>query len=230
MNKPPGKTNIMCKYNNVIFDFDSTLIRFESLELVMAELLQGDQSKIQQIEILTNAGMNGEMSFRDSLEARLKVAKPTKAALNAFVAQHCPDALTVGVKKLIEQLHQQDVKVWIISGGFSELILPFAEYLGIPASRVFTVNLHWDDKGYFDCLNNDNGFCDSKVTGAAKIQDQLAGKTVIVGDGFTDYELYNAGIANDFIAYVEHVQRDKVLSVAKLCAKNIDELSTLIGN
>lgn len=218
------------KYDNVIFDFDSTLIRFESLELVMTGLLQEDQSKIQQIEALTNAGMNGEISFRDSLEARLKVAKPTKAALDAFVAQYCPNALTVGIKELIEQLHQRNVKVWVISGGFSELILPFAEYLGIPASCVFAVNLHWDEKGYFDCLNNDNGFCDSKVTGATKIQDQLAGKTVIVGDGFTDYELYNAGIANEFIAYTEHVQRDKVLSVTKHCAKNTDELSRLIFN
>ncbi|WP_440683439.1 HAD-IB family phosphatase [Cysteiniphilum halobium] len=218
----------MCKYNNVIFDFDSTLIRFESLEVIMAELLQGDQFKIQQIETLTNAGMNGEMSFRDSLEARLKVAKPTKAALDAFVAQYCPSALTVGIKELIEQLHQQHVKVWVISGGFSELILPFAEYLGIPASRVFAVNLHWDENGYFDGLNNSNGFCDSKVTGATNIQDQLTGKTVIVGDGFTDYELYNAGVADEFIAYIEHVQRDKVLSVAKLCAKNVDELEKLI--
>ncbi len=219
----------MCKYNNVIFDFDSTLIRFESLEVIMAELLQGDQSKIQQIETLTNAGMNGEISFRDSLEARLQVSKPTKAAVNEFVAQYCPSALTVGIKELIETLHQHNVKVWIISGGFSELILPFAEYLGIPASRVFAVNLHWDENGYFDGLNNDNGFCDSKVTGATNIQDQLTGKTVIVGDGFTDYELYNAGVANEFIAYIEYVQRDKVISVAKLCAKNVDELSTLIG-
>lgn len=220
----------MCKYNNVIFDFDSTLIRFESLEVIMAELLQGDQSKIQQIEALTNAGMNGEMSFRDSLEARLKVAKPTKTAVNEFVTQYCPSALTVGIKELIETLHQHNAKVWIISGGFSELILPFAEYLGIPASRVFAVNLHWDENGYFDGLNNDNGFCDSKVTGVTKIQDQLVGETVIVGDGFTDYELYNAGIADEFIAYTEHVQRDKVLSVTRLCAKNIDELSTLIGS
>ncbi|WP_440615691.1 HAD-IB family phosphatase [Cysteiniphilum sp. 6C5] len=218
------------KYDNVIFDFDSTIIRFESLELVMAELLQGDQSKMQQIEILTHAGMNGEMSFRDSLEARLKLAKPTKAALDAFITQHCPSALTVGIKELIEQLHQRHVKVWIISGGFSELILPFAEHLGIPASRVFAVNLHWDEKGCFDRLNNNNGFCDSKVTGAKKIKDQLTGETVIVGDGFTDYELYNTRIANEFIAYIEHVQRDKVLSVARLCAKNVDELSRLISN
>ncbi|WP_440994570.1 HAD-IB family phosphatase [Cysteiniphilum litorale] len=218
----------MCKYNNVIFDFDSTLIRFESLEVIMAKLLQGDQSKIQQIEILTNAGMNGEISFRDSLEARLQVAKPTKATVNEFVAQHCPSALTIGIKKLIEQLHEQHIKVWIISGGFSELILPFAEYLGIPESHVFAVNLNWDENGYFDGLNNDNGFCDSKVTGATKIQNQLTGKTVIVGDGFTDYELYNARIADDFIAYIEHVQRDKVLSVARLCAKNVNELEKLI--
>lgn len=218
----------MCKYDNVIFDFDSTLIRFESLELVMADLLQGDQSKRQQIEALTHAGMNGEISFRESLEKRLKIAKPTQQALNAFVAHYCPGALTLDIKALIGQLHAHDVKVWIISGGFYELILPFAKYLDIPASRVFAGNLHWDQKGAFDCLNNDNGFCDSKVNGAQKIKEQFIGKTVIVGDGFTDYELYNAGIANDFIAYTEHVRRDKVLSVATLCAKNVDELEKLI--
>ncbi|WP_100550523.1 HAD-IB family phosphatase [Caedibacter taeniospiralis] len=218
----------MCTYENVIFDFDSTLIAFESLELVMADLLQGDQHKIQQLEILTNAGMNGEIGFRESLEARLSIVKPSCQALHAFVAQYCPGAFTIGVEKLIQKLHANGVKVWIISGGFRELILPFAQVLNIPSAQVCAVNLNWNENGQFESLNNDNGFCDSKVMGVQRIREQLQGQTLIVGDGFTDYELFREGIAHQFIAYTEHVSRQQVLDVAPFYAQNITELSNLI--
>ena len=219
----------VCKYDNIIFDFDSTVIRFESLELIMKNLLEGNKQKIQQIKALTNAGMNGEISFRESLESRLKVAAPSRQALKKFVAHYCPQALTSGILQLIQKLYAEGIKIWIISGGFTEIILPFSEVLNIPMSRVYAVNLNWDENGKFKSLNNDNGFCDSKVIGVKKIQDKFVGKTLIVGDGFTDYELFTSGgIADEFIAYTEHVARYKVLKLSLLCAKNTKELSQLI--
>ncbi len=44
------------------------------------------------------------------------------------------------------------------------------------------------------------------------------GRTVAIGDGFTDYKLYESGICADFIAYTEHAARDKVIAVAPRCA------------
>ncbi len=215
-------------YNNVIFDFDSTLIRFESLELIMKNLLNGDENKIKAIEGLTEAGMNGEISFRESLDRRLQIAKPTKAALNWFAAQYCPSAFTFGIEALIIDLQRMGVEVFIISGGFKELILPFSQTLHINQNYVFAVELNWDEQGVFKSLNNDNGFCDSKLVGAQKIKHKLKGKTVVIGDGFTDFELYRARIADDFIVYTEHVKRRKVINLAPYYANSTEELRVLL--
>ena len=217
------------KFSNVIFDFDSTLIQFESLEYVMKSLLGDNSHQLQRIESITNAGMNGEISFRESLDQRLQVAKPTKKSLQLFVEQYCPMALTEGISELVARLHSQNTKVFIISGGFRALILPFAKALNIVPEQVYAVELNWDRNGQFKSLNNDNGFCDSKVLGGQKIKCELQGNTVIVGDGFTDYALYQAGIADEFIAYTEHVVRQKVIEIAPFCAKNIMQLSALLG-
>ena len=45
-----------------------------------------------------------------------------------------------------------------------------------------------------------------------------------MGDGYTDYMLFKEGICQDFVAYIEHAARDKVVSVAPQCAKSVDDL------
>lgn len=53
---------------NIIFDFDSTLIKKESLELILEPILQKSPAKLKEIEYITNLGMQGDISFRDSLQ------------------------------------------------------------------------------------------------------------------------------------------------------------------
>ena len=96
------------------------------------------------------------------------------------------------------------------------------------------VEINWDQaSGAFVSLNETNGFVASKLEGASRIKDKFAGgETLIVGDGFTDFKLYDAGIASDFVAYVEHAARDKVINAAKengrTCAGSIKELRAYI--
>lgn len=78
-------------------------------------------------------------------------------------------------------------------------------------------------------LNEANGFVESKLEGATRIKSKFDGtETLIVGDGYTDFKLYEQGIATDFVAYVEHAARDKVVEAAKAngraCAASTAEL------
>lgn len=114
-----------------IFDFDSTLIRTESLEVMLERKLSGDpnrQSKMAEIEELTRQGMEGELSFKEGLERRLKIAAPRKDDIDEFVKEYIPSGFSEGIKELVEKLKARpDREIFILSGGFKELIEPFGK-------------------------------------------------------------------------------------------------------
>ena len=124
---------VMCAedFDNYIFDFDSTVLKTESLEVMLGEGLANDpekERKISEIEDWTNRGMNGEISFKEGLEARLRIAAPKKRDLDHFCVKFCPKDITNGMTNLIKDLMSAGKKVFILSGGFSDLIIPFARY------------------------------------------------------------------------------------------------------
>jgi D-3-phosphoglycerate dehydrogenase len=85
---------------NYIFDFDSTLTRVEALD-VLAEITLASNPKkdeiIQEIIDITNLGIDGEISFTESLERRIKLLNANESDLEALVI-----ALKKQVSKSIE--------------------------------------------------------------------------------------------------------------------------------
>lgn len=213
---------------NIIFDFDSTLIKKESLELILEPILKNSPEKLVEIEEITNLGMQGDLSFRESLEKRLAIASPTQQSIKKFADKYCPNLLTDGIKELIDELKQKDYHVWIFSGGLTESIEPFADYLQISRQNIFAVDVIWDDCGDFVSLNNSNGACDSKLKAFENARSLIEGQVIAVGDGYTDYQLYEVGFADKFIAYTEHVSRRKVIEVSNNVAKSVRQLKALV--
>ena len=88
------------KKRNYIFDFDSTLTRVEALD-VLAEITLKENPKkeqiIQEIIDITNLGIDGEISFTESLERRIKLLNANQADLSGLV-----EALKKQVSKSIE--------------------------------------------------------------------------------------------------------------------------------
>jgi len=217
------------RYKTVIFDFDSTLISVESLEIILNSLVNKDPEKLNIIARLTNDAMNGEISFKDALIGRLNTAMPTQQSIINFITTHCPDSLSIGMAQLIRILKENNANIFIISGGFKEVILPFANYLHLPEEKVYAVEIDWDNEGNFIGLNNSNGFADSKIRGAEKIRSKFSGNSVIIGDGFTDYQLYQANIVNDFIAYTGNIKRPKIIQCAPHTAWSANDLLKLFA-
>ena len=64
-----------------VFDFDSTLTRVEALD-VLAEITLKDKSNkneiINEIQKITNLGIDGDISFTESLERRIKLLNAHK--------------------------------------------------------------------------------------------------------------------------------------------------------
>ncbi|MFV9973084.1 MAG: HAD-IB family phosphatase [Francisella endosymbiont of Hyalomma asiaticum] len=213
---------------NIIFDFDSTLIKKESLELILEPILQKSPTKLKEIEYITNVGMQGDINFRDSLEKRLAITSPTRQSIKEFSDKYCPNLLTDGIKELVQNLKNKGFEIWVFSGGLTEIIQPFADYLNIPRQNIFAIEIIWNRDGSFKAFYNFNGACDSKLSAFDKAKGLINGEVIAIGDGYTDYQLYEKGYAAKFIAYIEHVERQKVTNLSKYVARNVAELASLI--
>lgn len=208
----------------VIFDFDSTVIQIESLEEILTDKLKNNPAGMDEIKSLTNLGMNGDISFQDSLSQRLAIAAPNLPDLTGFYKHHQFDIITNGLPELILWLQKNDIEVFIISGGLYESILPYAEALKIKSSHVHAVKLSWDIDGKYLGLDPKDPFSISKLNGAKLISKKWQKPSIIIGDGFTDYQLYESGLTTQFIAYTEHQSRDKVVKLADYIARDCIEL------
>ena len=57
--------------------------------------------------------MNGSMTFREALQTRLSIMRPTFEQLEEFAKTH-PPRLTPGIVELVNDLHQRRVDVYLV--------------------------------------------------------------------------------------------------------------------
>eukprot|EP00955_Chlamydomonas_euryale_P106921 365734-Chlamydomonas_euryale.AAC.29 len=48
-----------------------------------------------------------------------------------------------GIKSLVDSLQSRGIKVYLLTGGFRELMLPIARYLNVPSENVFANRMMW---------------------------------------------------------------------------------------
>ena len=208
-----------------VFDFDSTLTRVEALDVLAEMTLQGKSNRdavIHEIQEITNLGIDGDISFTESLERRIKLLKANKADLAPLV-----DELRQKISKSIaankEFFEKYSEDIYVISCGFKEFIDPIVKEYNIPSDRVFANTFKFDEEG------NIIGFDEKNVlaTHNGKIeclkQLDLEGEVQVIGDGYSDYVMREAGIAHKFFAYTENVHREKAADKADHVTPNLDE-------
>jgi D-3-phosphoglycerate dehydrogenase len=210
---------------NYIFDFDSTLTRVEALD-VLAEITLKNNPKqdeiIQEIIDITNLGIDGEISFTESLERRIKLLEANKSDLEALVA-----ALKKQVSKSIESnkefFEEFAEDIYVISCGFKEFIDPIVAEYNIPSERVYANTFEFDENGKIVSFDSKNPL--SQHNGKIKcLRDMnLEGEIQVIGDGYSDYVTREAGVADKFFAYTENVSRQKTTENADHIAPNLDE-------
>lgn len=208
----------------VVFDFDSTIISVESLELILEE--QAPEVK-REIEAITEDGLRGKIPFSESLARRLALAAPSRDEVLRF-GDRAKEWLTSGMDSLIQELQKNEVDVWIVSGGIKESILPLASQLNIPESQVQAVTLHWNDDGTFGGIDEDNPFCRSKVEGVSPLVDRWSSPKIAVGDAMSDYRLFENGLVDRFILFTKHFRCDELLNKGVPEAREVAELREIL--
>jgi D-3-phosphoglycerate dehydrogenase len=207
---------------NFILDFDSTIVRVESLDELARMVLAGDpdgEAKAAQIANITAAGMEGRIGFADSLRQRMALVSPRRNQVEALI-DSLHEAVDNSFVREADWLAKRSNAVWVVSGGFDDWIVPVVERLGLRADHVLANRLIWDTDGVARGYETGRPLAqdDGKVLAVRSLS--LDGGVVMVGDGMTDYEVRRAGLADTFVAYVAHADRPAVLAVADEIADN----------
>ena len=192
----------------VAFDVDSTVTKGEGLD-DLAEFC----GKGEEIAALTNQAMGGSMPFDVALSKRLAILQPSLSQVDEFLAKE-PPILTPGIIELVAKLHDSNKKVYLVSGGFRQLIYPVADMVGISHDCVYANNLLFNEDGSYA------GFDDKELTawagGKSRVMEELqqmhGDPLIMVGDGATDVEARPPATA--VIGFGGNVVRESVLSDA----------------
>lgn len=208
-----------------IFDFDSTITRVEALDILAEISLRGREDKeeiVTRIKEITNRGIDGDISFTESLERRIDLIDAHR--------DHIPELIDVLRTKVSHSIVENrdffqafSNKIYIISCGFKEFIDPIMEDYFIPADRIFANTFRYDQQGrivgfdHGNVLSRHNGKID-----CLKSLD-LEGEVQVVGDGYSDYVMKESGLAHKFFAFTENVHREKAALHADFITPNLDE-------
>lgn len=208
-----------------VFDFDSTLTRVEALDVLAEMTLQGKSNReeiIEEIQKITNLGIDGDISFTESLERRIKLLNANKSDLEGLVAE-LRQKISKSIESNKEFFEKFSDDIYVISCGFKEFIDPIVEEYNIPSDRVYANTFEFDDDGKIVGFDEENPLSQHNGKIECLKQMNLEGEVQVIGDGYSDYVMREAGIAHKFFAYTENVHREKAASNADHVTPNMDE-------
>jgi len=208
-----------------VFDFDSTLTRVEALDVLAEMTLQGKSNKeeiINEIQKITNLGIDGDISFTESLEKRIKLLNANKSDLEGLVAE-LRQKISKSIASNKEFFEKYADDIYVISCGFKEFIDPIVKEYNIPSDRVYANTFKFDEDGTIIGFDEENVLSQHNGKIECLKQMNLDGEVQVIGDGYSDYVMREAGIAHKFFAYTENVHRDKAADNADHVTPNLDE-------
>ena len=209
-----------------IIDFDSTFTKVEALDVLGEISLEGKpnrQAALDRIKEVTDLGMEGKLSFRESLEERIQLLEAHRDDLPVLV-NHLTAQVSKSFKRNKEFLKTYAERIFILSNGFKDFIIPIVGKYGIPAKHVFANDFEYDEDGKIVGFNKENILSSNGGKPQQIAQLNLKGEVFVLGDGYTDYEIKKAGLANKFYAFIENVRRENVLEKADHVAPTLDEV------
>lgn len=167
-----------------VFDFDSTLMDGETIEIIAAEL--GLKEEVAQI---TKRAMDGELDFFDSLTYRVSLLKGLKESKVNEICRNLP--YMPGAKETIAELKKRGYTIVCFSGGFKNATGYAKNILGYDAD--FSNILHSKEGLLTGQVGGPMMFSDSKGQMLQELQSVLNvdyENTVAIGDGANDLSMF----------------------------------------
>lgn len=208
----------------LLLDCDSTLSAVEGIDELGR--LRGPEV-FAQVERMTAEAMDGGIPLETVFARRLDLIRPTRAEVERVATQYLstvePDAAAA-----LGRIRAAGWQVAIVSGGFTEAILPLAQSLGI--ERVEAVGLRFHPDGAYAGFDEEapTARAQGKNVVARRLRAELgATEVVMVGDGASDLEV--KGDADRVIGFGRYAVRAKVKAGADAFIRSFAELPALLG-
>ena len=216
---------------SLFIDFDSTFVKVETIDEIARITLQDNPDRdqiVKNISDITNQAMSGQMDFPTALEQRLQILSITNKTINT---------VTNEIKKLVSDSfykHKDLIKnnasnIWIISGGFKNVIAPIVESYGISENHVLANQFIFNGDKVSGCDKDNFLFQDKGKIKAINSVETLNSR-IMIGDGYTDLEVYLEGACEEFICYTENISRKTVLDNAKYSASSFGEILDILNH
>ena len=214
----------------LVFDFDSTLVSVEALDELFARSIEAAadrDARIAEFKEITELGMAGELSAEESLERRLGVLEADRVLVDA-VGEEISQRLTPSVEKHLDFFQESADRIYVLSGGFEEMIHPTLSRMGIPRSRLSAHRFEYDRLGKVTGLDASTPMARGGKPAALEAMGVGARPIWMVGDGATDLEIRALGLVDRFVAFTENRHREPVVARADAVARSMDELLVLL--
>ncbi|APU66986.1 MAG: phosphoglycerate dehydrogenase [Bacteroidota bacterium] len=208
-----------------VIDFDSTFTQVEALDVLGEISLEGHPEKeqrLQKLVDLTNQGMGGQLAFRDSLSQRLELLDANRKHLQPLI-ENLRQKVSVSFVRNEDFFKEYRDRIYIVSNGFKEFIVPIVQELGVKPENVFANTFEFDENGDVTGFDHDNVLSSNNGKVEQLKRLDLKGDVYVIGDGYTDYEIKAAGLANKFYAFTENVSRENILENADHITPSLDE-------
>ncbi|ESQ81150.1 phosphoglycerate dehydrogenase [Asticcacaulis sp. YBE204] len=210
MHMAPSSANLA----TLVLDFDSTFTKVEALDVLAEQLFSSDPARLTDlnaIKELTELAMSGEIGFGEALQKRIQILKPSREDI-AGLAETLKQQVSDSIGRNLKVFQEHPGKIRIISGGFHEFIEPVVADYGIKAEHVLANRLIFDDNGIATGVEQDNPLSKDGGKIIALQSWAVSGQVVMIGDGWTDFEVFKGGGADRFYAFVENISREKVVA------------------
>ena len=214
----------------LIVDFDSTFIRDETLDEISKLISQSDKNPenlYDKITEITHQAMNGALDFSEALKIRIQMLNLHRDDINQVVSvlKNRVSLSFVKNRNRIRALHEN---IYIISGGFKEIITPIVKDYGIHENHVFANEFRYDENGYIVGVDETSmlSYSDGKIRALQSLN--LDNGAYAIGDGSTDLEMKQVDGVKAFICFIENIDRVAVSEKADHVASDLDEVFRII--
>ena len=214
---------------SLFIDFDSTFVKVETIDEIARITLQDNADKdqiVKKISNITNQAMSGKMDFPTALEQRLQILSITDKTINT-VTNEIKELISDSFYEHKDLIKDNASNIWIISGGFTEVIAPIVESYGIKRNHILANQFIFDGDKVSGCDKDNFLFLDKgKIKAINSVE--TSNPRIMIGDGYTDLEVYLEGACEEFICYTENISRKTVLDNTKYSASSFGEILDIL--
>ena len=170
--------------NLCVFDFDSTLMDGETIDILAQAVGKGTE-----VSRITERAMRGELDFFSALTERVALLEGLRYERALELCRDLP--MMPGALETVQELKNRDYRVVIFSGGFREATGFHAPKLGADAD--FANFLHHQDGVLTGKVGGEMMTNDAKGVLLVRLQKLLGvskENTVAIGDGANDLSMF----------------------------------------